>query len=120
MSTATKHLRSCPPHCAAPIGFHAAAADRLYNAVDLMEISVPAQSVVFIAHDDRLDRPEWLTKQFQPTETSVTIDGKPMKVFEHHAAKDESLTLGTNTENEKAGPCNMYLVFVNSAMTNGK
>ena len=91
----------------------AAAADRLYNAVDLMEIPVPAHAVVFIAHDDRLDRPAWLTKQFQPTEMSVTIDGKPMKLFEHHAAKDESLTLGTNTENEKAGPCNMYIVFVN-------
>ena len=93
----------------------AAAADRLYNAVDLLEIPVPAHAVVFIVHDDQLDRPAWLTKQFQPTEMSMTIDGKSMKLFEHYAAKDESLTLGTNTENEKAGPCKMYLVFVNSA-----
>ena len=90
-----------------------AAADRLYNAVDLLEIPVPAHAVVFIVHDDRLDRPAWLTKQFQPTEMSMTIDGKSMKLFEHHAAKDESLTLGTNTENEKAKECNMYIVFVN-------
>ncbi len=35
----------------------AAAADRLYNAVDLMELPAPAGSVVYVAHDDRLDRP---------------------------------------------------------------
>jgi beta-galactosidase len=90
----------------------AAIADRLYNAVDLMEIPAPSGSIVFIAHDDRLDRPAWLTKQFHPTEMSLKVNGKPMKLFEHHAAKDESLTLGTNTENEKAGQCNMYIVFV--------
>ncbi len=51
---------------------------------------------------------------------SFNIDGKPMKVFQHRADKDESLTLGTNTENEKAGACNMYIVFVNAAPANGK
>ena len=98
----------------------AAVADRMYNAVDLMELPAPAGSVVYVAHDDRLDRPAWLAKQFQPTEMSLKVDGKPMTVFQHRAEKDESLTLGTNTENEKAGACNMYIVFVNAAQTNGK
>ncbi len=43
-----------------------------------------------------------------------------MKVFQHRAEKDESLTLGANTENEKAGACNMYVVFVSAAPANGK
>jgi beta-galactosidase len=98
----------------------AAAADRMYNAVDLMEFPAPAGSVVYVAHDDRLDHPAWLAKQFQPTEMSLKVDGKPMKVFQHRAEKDESLTLGTNTENEKAGACNMYIVFVNATQANGK
>ncbi len=98
----------------------AAHADRLYNAVDLMEIPAPAGSVVCIAHDDRLDRPAWLTKQFQPTDMSLTIEGKPMRVFQHHVDQDESLTLGTNTENEKAAACNMYIVFVNAALKDSK
>jgi beta-galactosidase len=92
----------------------AAHADRLYNAVDLMEIPAPAGSVVYVAHDNRLDRPAWLTKQFQPTDITVTIDGHPLKVFQHKVEKDESLTLGTNTENEKASDCSMYIVFVNA------
>ena len=98
----------------------AAHADRLYNAVDLMEIPAPAGSVVYIAHDDRLDRPAWLTKGFQPTDFSLTIDGKPMKVFQHKLDSDESLTLGTNTENEKAEACDMYIVFVNAPLKDGK
>ena len=66
-----------------------------------------------MAHDDRLERPDWLTKNFQPTEMSLTVDKHPMKVFEHKVPKAESLTLGTNTENLNAGECNMYIVFVN-------
>jgi beta-galactosidase len=93
----------------------AAHADRLYNAVDLMEIPAPAGSVVYVAHDDRLDRPKRLIDGFQPTDISLTIDGHAMKVFEHKVEKDESLTLGTNTENPNAEASNMYIVFVNAA-----
>jgi beta-galactosidase len=79
-----------------------------------MEIPAPAGSMVYIAHDDRLDRPAWLTKEFKSTDMSLTIDGHPMKVFQHKIDSDESLTLGTNTENEKAEASNMYIVFVNA------
>jgi beta-galactosidase len=81
----------------------------------LIEIAVKAGTVVSIAHDDRLARPDWLTRQFKPTETSLSIEGKPMKIFQHRADADESLTLGANTENANAKACNMYLVFVNAA-----
>jgi beta-galactosidase len=91
----------------------AANADKLYNAVDLMEIAVRSGSVVFIAHDDRLPRPAWLTSQFQPTDMSITIDSRTMKVFQHRAERDESLTLGANTESARVKSCNMYIVFVN-------
>ena len=90
-----------------------AAADARYNAVDLMEVAVKAGSTVFVAHDDRLARPEWLTRQFKPTEAAIVVDGHSMKLFQHSASSDESLTLGTNTENANA-PANssMYIVFV--------
>ena len=88
-------------------------ADKLYNAVDLIELSVKGGSTVFIAHDDRLARPDWLTKDFKPTEQSLSIDGQPMKLFERKLDKDESLTLGTNTDSASSPACNMYLVLVN-------
>ncbi len=92
----------------------AANADRLYNAVDLMEIAVKAGTIVSVAHDDHLDRPGWLTREFEPTNWSLTIGGQPMRIFQHRAARDESLTLGANTENAGDTACNMYIVFVNS------
>ena len=91
----------------------AAAADARYNAVDLMEIAVKAGSTVFIAHDERLKQPEWLTRQFKPADFSIALGGHTMKVFQRIISSDESLTLGTNTENANApADSSMYIVFV--------
>ncbi|HXB75113.1 MAG TPA: DUF4982 domain-containing protein [Candidatus Acidoferrales bacterium] len=90
----------------------AAQADKLYSAVDLMEIAVKARSTVSVAHDDRLARPIWLTEQFQPTGMALTVGGKPMKIFQLRADRDTSLTLGSNTESPGIKDCNMYVVFV--------
>jgi beta-galactosidase len=91
-----------------------AASDARYNAVDLMEIAVKAGSTVFVAHDDRLACPDWLTRQFKPTGASLSVGGHAMKVFQHTVSTDESLTLGTNTENANApADSSMYIVFVN-------
>src|SRR5206468_3673956 len=90
-------------------------ADKSYNAVDLMQFSVKGGMVMSVAYDDRLPRPAWLTRQFAPTGMTLTIVGKPMKIFQHRANTDESLTLGTNTESAKIKSCNMYVVFVKSA-----
>jgi beta-galactosidase len=92
----------------------AANADRHYDAVDLMEIAVTAGAIVSVAHDDRLGRPGWLTRDFKPTNASLTIGGQSMKIFQHRAARDESLTLGANTEAAGNRTCDMYIVFVNS------
>jgi beta-galactosidase len=92
----------------------AASADKLFPAVDLMEIAVGPGTVISVAHDDRLPRPAWLTRQFKPTRLSLEIEGQLMKIFQHRAQRSESLTLGANTENSKARACHMYVVFVNT------
>lgn len=89
--------------------------DALYSAVDLMELAVAGDTVVWIAHDNRLPRPTWLTKQFQATEMSVTVDGRKMDLFRRDTKSNESLTLGANTENTSLTEGAMYLVFVNAA-----
>ena len=91
-----------------------AAADARYNAVDLMELAVKADSVVLVAHDKRLPVPDWLSRQFKPMPLEMTVDGHALKMFRHDAAKHESLTMGTNTEDANAPADSvMYLVFVN-------
>ena len=89
--------------------------DALYSAVDLMELAVASDSVVWIAHDNRLPRPAWLTRQFEPTQLSLTVAGQKMKLYHHNAKAGESLTLGANTENTSITEGNMYLVFVTDA-----
>jgi beta-galactosidase len=87
----------------------ASSADRKYSAVDLMELAVSPGSTVWIAHDDRLSRPTWLTGQFQQLgTTAIAVDGKRIHLFVRQTVKAESLTLGSNGEAD----ANMYVVFV--------
>jgi beta-galactosidase len=105
------------PFVGLPVGLEgadwvqASSRESLYNAVDLMEVSVVAGATVSIAHDDRLARPAWLTNRFQPTAIKVTVGGQPMTVFQRRVDRDESLTLGANTETQAAA-ANMYVVFI--------
>jgi beta-galactosidase len=90
----------------------AANADKVYSAVDLMDLAAQADAMVYVAHDDRLPRPDWLQRQFKPTELSVSVNSAPMTLFERRVRAGESLTLGSNTENRALKVCNMYVVFV--------
>ncbi len=89
-------------------------ADQRYSAVDLMEFSVKAGTVVTVAHDERVAPPEWLTRQFHGTDRTILVHDKPMKLFTRDAEKDESLTLGSNYDG-KPSAANMYVVLVNAA-----
>jgi beta-galactosidase len=103
-------ITKLPPELQGADYIQAAHADRAYSAVDLMEIAVKAGATVYVAHDDRLPRPAWLTRQFEPTALSIAVQGKPMKIYRRRAAADESLTLGSNAEGAAQG--NMFVVFV--------
>lgn len=88
--------------------------DALYSAVDFIEISVPANTTITVAHDDRLQRPGWLTSQFTQTPQKITILGHPMTLFTRSTKTGESVTMGDNVETKNNLPDqpNMYLVFV--------
>jgi beta-galactosidase len=89
--------------------------DATYSAVDLMELAVTAGTTVTIAHDDRLPRPAWLTKQFQPTGAKITVAGQSLSLFATTLPRDASLTLGANTEDTRIQEAAMYIVFANAA-----
>jgi beta-galactosidase len=89
--------------------------DALYSAVDLIELAVAGNTTVWIAHDDRLPRPAWLTQQFRAGSDRIQILGQPMTLFRRDVPPaGESLTLGANTEDTSRREGNLYLVFVNA------
>jgi beta-galactosidase len=90
-------------------------ADKLYSAADLVELAPGEDSVIYVAHDDRLPRPTWLQQLFTPTDVSLAVEGKAMKLFQRHVRGGESLTLGSNTDDRRLKSCNMYLIFVKPA-----
>ena len=87
-------------------------ADKLYSAVDLLDFSLKADAMVYVAHDSRVPAPDWLQQQFAATEMTLLVNGQEMKVYSRRARNGESLTLGSNTESQKLKSCNMYVVFV--------
>jgi beta-galactosidase len=89
--------------------------DALFSALDLMQIEVAAGIVVSVAHDDRLPRPSWLTRQFQATDLRLAVNGLPMTVFQHRVTHEESLTLGSNTDDPSVKTALMYIVLLKSA-----
>jgi beta-galactosidase len=89
----------------------AAQSDRLYSAVDLMEVAVKPGTVVWVAFDSRLSPPAWLTGSFEAADLSLNIGGHPMKLFRHRTGAAESLTLGSNSETAAGQDSNMYVVF---------
>ena len=89
--------------------------DKYYIATNLLEFSVKSDALVSVAHDNRVERPAWLTNQFKPTDLMVRLEGAPMRVFQHQAAAGEHLVLGGNVGVPDGRPCLMYLVFVNPA-----
>lgn len=54
-------------------------------------------------------------KLYSAAGLAIAIDGKPMRVFQHAAVGEESLTLGANAESGGVKDCNMYVVFVSPA-----
>ena len=90
----------------------AANADKLYSAADLMELAACVDGVVYVAHDVRLPHPDWLQRDFKPTDLRLTVNGQNMDVFERPIRSGESLTLGSNTEDRRLKSSNMYIVFV--------
>jgi beta-galactosidase len=90
-------------------------ADSLYSAVDLIQLVVMGGTDAYVAHDERLPAPEWLTNQFKiVTDVTFTVNGQPMQLFRHANKEEGSITLGSNTEDSTAKEGNAYIVFVNT------
>lgn len=88
--------------------------DKAYQALDLMNFTVSKESDVYIAHDDRLPRPDWLLEEFTDIGEKIVLDedGNEHSLFHKKVDADTTLTLGGNQEGTNISSSNMYTVFV--------
>ncbi|HXF10982.1 MAG TPA: DUF4982 domain-containing protein, partial [Desulfuromonadaceae bacterium] len=95
-------------------------ADSLYSAVDLIQLVLQGGTDTYIAHDDRLSTPEWLTNQFKMmTDVTIKVNEQTMQLYRHVNKEEGSITLGSNTEDSGVKEANAYIVFVNTPVANG-
>ncbi|RKQ34327.1 glycoside hydrolase family 2 protein [Oceanobacillus halophilus] len=85
--------------------------DRNYKALDLMHFSVEQQTEVWIAHDDLLERPEWLIEEYEETESKLFVKNHSHTLFKKTVDAGTALTLGGNQDETNVKDCNMYVVF---------
>lgn len=86
--------------------------ESLYSAVDLMQLTIAGGATVYIAHDERLAVPTWLSRHYEATEMFVRVNGVALKLYSRALAHDQSLTLGSNTDDASATSGSMFVVFV--------
>jgi beta-galactosidase len=86
-------------------------ADKTYIALDLITFTTGKNVNVYIAHDDRLVRPTWLTSNYSDTGDNITINGTASSLFKRTVAGNMMLTLGGNQDANPISSCNMYVVF---------
>jgi beta-galactosidase len=87
-------------------------ADASYSALDLIQFSAGGDIDVYIAHDDAVPAPKWLTTDFQKTNRQITLGDAKLTLFKRSVKKDASLTLGSNAPDDAPGSKGlMYIVI---------
>ena len=88
-------------------------ADAAYSAVDLISITARDPATLYLAHDQLLAPPPWLTSQFQPLPTPLTLAGHSYILYQRPLTAGATCTLGGNAENVPPSPtAAMYLLFL--------
>ena len=85
--------------------------DKRYSALDLIQFGAGTDAYIYVAHDDRLPEPTWLSSAFTATGDHILINNSSMSLFRKAIAKGGVLTLGGNTDGETPSACNLYIVF---------
>lgn len=86
--------------------------EKNYKALDLIHFTVTKEADVYVAHDDRLTRPEWLLEDFEQTSRKVIVDDHLHTLYKKFVKAGTTLTLGGNQDETNETNCNMYVVFI--------
>jgi mannan endo-1,4-beta-mannosidase len=78
----------------------------------LLSFRVLDSGMVYIAHDDRLNKPTWLSSGFTRTDSSLTLVDTEATLFKKYYNKNNLVSLGANQiQGTETGTSTNYVVF---------
>ncbi len=87
-------------------------ADKIYWARDQLQFLSGDDIIVYIAHDDRVKIPEFITSSYTKTADKIMINGMPHSLFKREIAKNNEVIMAGNIDRNPTQNANMYVVFV--------
>lgn len=85
--------------------------DSKYWARDQLQFITGNDMIVYIGHDDRVERPVFLTKNYIDIGDDVNLGGVKMSLFKRIAKKGESIIMAGNSDGDVPEESRMYFVM---------
>ncbi len=85
--------------------------DNNYWARDQLQFIAGADMIVYVGHDDRVARPEFLRESFEDTGDDVNLGKVTMSLFKKEAKAGESIVMAGNCDGDAPEDCRMYFVM---------
>lgn len=85
--------------------------DKKYWARDQLQFIAGVDMDIYVLHDDRVKRPEFLVDSYKDTGDNVKVDKVSMSVFHRVAKAGESIIMAGNTDGDAPKECRMYTVM---------
>ncbi|ANW95844.1 hypothetical protein AXE80_05910 [Wenyingzhuangia fucanilytica] len=86
-------------------------ADKRYWARDLLQFIAGVDMDIYVGHDDRVARPEFLLKDYNDTGDDIDLGGVKMSLFKRTARAGESIIMAGNSDGDTPEECRMYFVI---------
>jgi beta-galactosidase len=85
--------------------------DGKYWARDQLQFIAGADMIIYVGHDDSVERPVFLTKDYIDTGDDVNLGGVKMSLFKRVAKKGESIIMAGNSDGDVPEDSRMYFVI---------
>ena len=85
--------------------------DNKYWARDQLQFIAGVDMDIFVGHDDRVDRPDFLIKDYQDTGDDINLGGVIMSIFKRTAKAGESIIMAGNSDGNSPDDSRMYFVI---------
>lgn len=85
--------------------------DSHYWARDLLQFIAGEDIILYLGHDDRVPRPEFLREKYTDTGDDFKLGDVTMSLFKRNVNKGESVVMAGNCDGDAPEGCRMYVVL---------